>query len=107
MIAQLRFSDDAAFIRPVVLAAIVSLTTCFSPANAQERVYGYDEVVGAESLNIRLNPYLTSEVVTVAPRGATLIKWRRFCSVRPWCPVQYGEERGWAGKAFLVEVDED
>ncbi|MGF1620313.1 MAG: SH3 domain-containing protein [Rhodomicrobiaceae bacterium] len=102
-----RISDISALMRPVVLAAIVALTVALFPANAQDRVYGYYEVVGAENLNIRRNPYLTSEVVTVAPRGATLIKWRRFCSLRPWCPVQYGEERGWAGKAFLAEVEED
>ena len=106
MIAQTCMSDSSA-IRPVVLAAIVSLTAFLSPTNAQERVYGYYEVVGAESLNIRRRPYMTSEVVTVAPRGATLVKWKRFCSLRPWCPVQYGEERGWAGKAFLTEIDED
>ncbi len=74
-------------------------------AIAQEG-YGYYEVVGASSLNIRERPYMSSEVLTVAEEGEVLVKWKRFCSLRPWCPVQKGDVQGWAGKDYLYELDD-
>jgi hypothetical protein len=76
-----------------------------STVAAQEDVFGYYEVVGASSLNIRERPYLSSRVLTVANEGEFLIKWKRFCSLRPWCPVQKGDVRGWAGKKYLAKVE--
>lgn len=89
-----------ALLTAVVLALYV-------PANAQEEDggYGYYEVTGAAALNIRERPYMTSPVLAVAEEGEILIKWKRFCSLRPWCPVQKGDIKGWAGKAYLAEAD--
>jgi hypothetical protein len=67
--------------------------------------YGYYEVTGVGALNIRERPYLTSPVLAVADEGEILVKWKRFCSLRPWCPVQKGDVQGWAGKAYLTEVE--
>ena len=46
------------------------------------------------------------QVLTVAEEGEVLVKWKRFCSLRPWCPVQKGDVQGWAGKDYLYELDD-
>lgn len=94
------------------LGALALLTAIilalYVPANAQEDDddgYGYYEVVGTSSLNIRERPYTTSRVLAVAQKGEILVKWKRYCSLRPWCPVQLDDVQGWAGKAYLREAD--
>ncbi|HKJ62963.1 MAG TPA: hypothetical protein VKA94_13395 [Hyphomicrobiales bacterium] len=88
-----------------LLTAII--LALYVPANAQEADdgYGYYEVTGVGALNIRERPYMTSRVLAVAEEGEVLIKWKRFCSLRPWCPVQKGDVQGWAGKAYLREAN--
>jgi hypothetical protein len=88
-----------------LLTAII--LALYVPAKAQEDDdgYGYYEVIGAGALNIRERPYLNSPVVAVAEKGEILVKWKRYCSLRPWCPVQKGDVQGWAGKAYLTEAD--
>jgi len=93
------------------LLSVLALTMlCLSlpytgSAHAQDEGYGYYEVADAASLNIRARPYMSSEVLTVVQRGDILIKWKPFCSLRPWCPVQIDDIRGWAGKDYLLEVE--
>lgn len=89
------------------LALLTAIILAFYvPANAQEDDgYGYYEIVGTSSLNIRERPYTTSRVLAVAQKGDIVVKWKRYCSLRPWCPVQVGDVQGWAGKAYLREVD--
>lgn len=91
-----------------ILALLTAIILAlYIPANAQEEDdgYGYYEVTGVGALNIRERPFLTSRVLAIAEEGEMLVKWRRFCSFRPWCPVQKGDIRGWAGKAYLTEAD--
>ena len=91
-----------------ILALLTAIILAlYIPANAQEEYdgYGYYEVTGADALNIRERPFLTSRVIAVAEEGEILVKWKRFCSLRPWCPVQLGDVQGWAGKAYLAEAD--
>ena len=95
-----------------VMAIFGVFALVFLAANARttsviaQEGYGYYEVVGASSLNIRARPYMSSQVLTVAEEGEVLVKWKRFCSLRPWCPVQKGDVQGWAGKDYLYELDD-
>ena len=43
-------------------------------------------------------------IVGYAQRGQRLVKRKRFCSVRPWCPVRSGGVSGWSGKRYLAKV---
>lgn len=88
-------------------ALAVSCVLMLSPVQAQDddAAYAYYEVTGVSALNIRERPYMNSEVLAVAEEGEVLIKWKRFCSLRPWCPVQKGDVQGWAGKAYLTETE--
>lgn len=90
-----------------LLTAII--LALYVPANAQEydEGFGYYEVSGASALNIRERPYLNSPVLAVAEEGEILVKWKRYCSLRPWCPVQKGDVRGWAGKEYLEDAELD
>jgi len=107
MFSRALFSKPSLATRFALIGALLTLAAAVTPAQAQSKVYGYYEVVGADALNIRRRPYQNSEVLTVARRGETLVKWRFFCSLRPWCPVQLGDVKGWAGKKYLAEVYPD
>lgn len=76
-------------------------------AQEEEDAFGYFEVVGVSALNIRERPYTNSPVLGIAEEGEVLVKWRRYCSLRPWCPVRMGGIEGWAGKAYLREIELD
>ncbi len=102
------FANVNAAGRGLVIFAALGLLACVGApgtASAQDDGYGYYEVVGAAALNIRERPYESSRVLTVAERGEILVKWRRYCSLRPWCPVEKDGVRGWAGRAYLRETD--
>lgn len=108
IIDQLRRKSLGAVMATGLVAVFALMTISASPLNAQEdEIYGYYEVIGAGALNIRERPYTSSPVLAVAERGEVLAKWRRYCSLRPWCPVQKGDVQGWAGKDYLEEVEPD
>jgi len=73
-------------------------------AQAAATSYGCFKVVGASSIAIRKSPWTWAPVVGYASRGQKLVKRKRFCSVRPWCPVRSGAVRGWSGKRYLAKV---
>lgn len=84
---------------------IAAILPASSPAAAADKVYGCYKVIGVASLNIRARPYSSSDVIGVAYRGQTLLKWKRWCTLRGfWCPVQKGSIAGHADKRYLMKV---
>ncbi len=75
-----------------------------SPVEAAPKVYGCYRVINASSIAIRKSPWLWAPIIGYASKGTKLVKRRRFCSVRPWCPVRKGGVNGWSGKRYLKKV---
>lgn len=80
------------------------LTDGSREALAGPKSYGCFKVVGASSIAIRKSPWTWAPIVGYAKRGQKLVKRKRFCSVRPWCPVRSGDITGWSGKRYLAKV---
>lgn len=84
--------------------AVLAYAAIAGPAEAAPK-YGCFKVT-AETLNIRASAFSTGAVIGTAPKGAILVKRKRFCTLRGfWCAVSYKGIAGWADKSFFTKSE--
>jgi hypothetical protein len=71
---------------------------------AEAATYGCFKVTAA-SINIRVKPYSTSDVIGTASKGDILEKRKLLCTPRGfWCAIRKGSLEGYADKAFMQKI---